>query len=195
MCEAVGADHWTPRVGRRVELASHPRFGIYADEVEVPGEPDTRRYLVVSPHGSTAGGVTGVAILPVREGRVALVRMYRHAIGGDSWEIPRGFVDGEPARIAAHRELEEETGLVCADDRLEPLAVVSPDAGIFAAKVQLFAALDCRVVRPFEPRELGQRELAWFDADEVDRAIAAGRIHDSYTLVAHASLRLRTVPA
>jgi ADP-ribose pyrophosphatase len=172
------------RVGRRRELAVHPKFGIYADEVAIPGEPASREYLVVEPRGGSSG-ITGVAVIPTREDRVGLIRMYRHAIRGESWEIPRGFLDDEPIATAARRELEEETGLSCAADKLVHLAIVSPDTGIFAARVAVLAALDCTEVRRFEPQEFGHEAFAWFDAEAFDAGVADGRIHDSYTLVAY----------
>src|SRR5690606_35402520 len=55
-----------------------------------------------------------VAILPVdHEGRVLLIRQYRHAIAHRDWEIPAGLMDqpGEPAVDAARRELAEEADL------------------------------------------------------------------------------------
>jgi ADP-ribose pyrophosphatase len=45
-------------------------------------------------------------------GRVALLRQWRHALGGWMWEIPAGCRGaGESARACAERELSEETGL------------------------------------------------------------------------------------
>ena len=140
----MSAEDFTPRIGRRIELASHPKFSVFADEVDVPGEPETRRYRVVAPRGGGPDLITGTCVLPVRDGRYALLCIYRHAIRAESWEIPRGFVDGETAVVAARRELEEKTGLTCAPSSLKPLGLVTPDAGVFAARIQLFAALDCR---------------------------------------------------
>ena len=54
------------------------------------------------------------------DGRMVLVRQYRHAVGRSVLEIPGGAVDpadGDPLR-AARRELAEETGYAAPDWRL-----------------------------------------------------------------------------
>src|SRR2546425_5656462 len=47
------------------------------------------------------------------DGRVVLLRQYRHAAGGDLWELPAGVLDApdEPPRACAARELAEEAGV------------------------------------------------------------------------------------
>jgi len=47
------------------------------------------------------------------EGRVVMVRQYRHPVGGYLWELPAGLrdADGEPPLETAKRELAEEAGL------------------------------------------------------------------------------------
>jgi ADP-ribose pyrophosphatase len=53
-----------------------------------------------------------VAIVPVREGHVTLVRQQRVAAGGKVLELPAGILeDGESPLVSARRELREETGL------------------------------------------------------------------------------------
>ena len=53
-----------------------------------------------------------VAIVPVHEGHVTLVRQRRPAAGGMLLELPAGGVeDGESPLASARRELREETGL------------------------------------------------------------------------------------
>ncbi|HCF91497.1 MAG TPA: NUDIX hydrolase, partial [Firmicutes bacterium] len=47
-----------------------------------------------------------------QDGRLVLVRQYRHPIGRELLEIPAGKLDGgEPPEQCAVRELSEETGL------------------------------------------------------------------------------------
>ena len=53
------------------------------------------------------------AVIPVMDdGRILMVKQYRNAIDAYTIEIPAGGLNGadEPTRVAAHRELEEETG-------------------------------------------------------------------------------------
>ena len=62
---------------------------------------------------------------------------------------------GEPERISALRELEEETGLVCGDADLESLGIIAREPGILAARVHLLTARQCRAVVPFTGEEFG----------------------------------------
>ncbi|MCX7780240.1 MAG: NUDIX hydrolase [Negativicutes bacterium] len=74
------------------------------DEVELPNGAVSTREIVVHPGA--------VAVVPLCEdGRVIMVRQYRHAAGQVLLEIPAGKLDeGEDPVCCAARELEEETG-------------------------------------------------------------------------------------
>ena len=105
------------------------------EEIELPN--GRRSKLELIHHGGAA------AIVPVdAEGRVLLVRQYRHATGGE-WllEVPAGKLDPgeEPARAAA-RECEEETGY--RPGRLEALGFLWTTPGFTDEKIHLFLARD-----------------------------------------------------
>jgi 8-oxo-dGTP pyrophosphatase MutT (NUDIX family) len=118
------------------------------------------------------------------DGRLGLLRVYRHAIKRYLWEIPRGFVDpGEPGRNSAKRELEEETGLTCANGDLEPLGVIAPEPGVLAARVQLFVARHCKQVRPFKAEEFGHKEFRWIEPNAFFAMCQDEEIQDSSTLI------------
>ena len=56
--------------------------------------------------------MTGTAILPVVGDEFLLINIYRHAIGGFSWEIPGGFLEeGEDLSKSALRELRNSMDL------------------------------------------------------------------------------------
>lgn len=77
---------------------------IYDDEVEVNGH---RTHWDFIHHNGAA------AVLPVRaDGKLLMVRQYRHALGRYTLEIPAGKLDSpdESTLTCAGRELEEETG-------------------------------------------------------------------------------------
>lgn len=63
---------------------------------------------------SRTRGVSAAVILAIDGGCVLLVEQYRVPIGGMCLELPAGLIgddeEGEEARVAAIRELEEETG-------------------------------------------------------------------------------------
>jgi 8-oxo-dGDP phosphatase len=76
------------------------------DTVAMPGGGDSVREVVRH--------IGAVAIAAIDdEGRVVLVRQYRHPVGGYLWELPAGLrdADGEPPLETAKRELAEEARL------------------------------------------------------------------------------------
>lgn len=81
-----------------------PVFGVRRDEVLEPGGLKTKREVITHP-GS-------VVVLPVLEdGKVLMIRQYRHATRQYLWELVAGRMDGgESPKQGAARELKEETG-------------------------------------------------------------------------------------
>src|SRR6187399_2537768 len=129
----------------RRTVFENSKFRVFSDHIEDAQGNEIKDYLVVAPKVFALPLITGVAVVPVIGNSVVLVRMFRHAVNKVMLEVPRGFVDlDETPEQAALRELEEETGLVCRPERLVPLGMCMPEAGLIAAQVALFAALDCR---------------------------------------------------
>ena len=89
-------------------VASEPVYdgriiSLRRDTVAMPGGGDSVREVVTHP-----GAVAVVALDD--DGRVVLLRQYRHPVGGYLWELPAGLrdADGEPPLETAKRELAEE---------------------------------------------------------------------------------------
>lgn len=82
----------------------------------------------------------GAAVLPLHEdGSVTLIRQLRPAVGEFLLELPAGrLAPGEDPRLAAGRELVEETGLSAA--ALESLGVVHSSPGVFDEVIHLYLA-------------------------------------------------------
>lgn len=79
-------------------------FGIRRDEVIEPSGVRTTREMITHP-----GSVVVLPVLP--DGRIVMIRQYRHAAKQYLWELVAGRIDeGEAPRKAAARELMEETG-------------------------------------------------------------------------------------
>lgn len=81
-----------------------------------------------------------VAIVPITaDGRIVLVRQYRHAVGALMLEIPAGKLDpGEDPLTCAYRELEEETGYAAGS--LRYLSSVYTTPGFTNEKIHLYVA-------------------------------------------------------
>lgn len=74
------------------------------------------------------------------QGRVVLIRQYRHAAGGYIWELPAGVLasPGEAPRECAARELREEAGLTAAE--LRHLGTIFTSPGFCDERIHLFLA-------------------------------------------------------
>ncbi|MEO5374320.1 MAG: PAS-domain containing protein [Alphaproteobacteria bacterium] len=173
------------RLLARRPLDTNTKFRLWFDHID-DGVNEVGRYLVVEPLIRTEAGTSGVAVLPVVDGRLFLVRVWRHPRDAWGWEVPRGFMDpAEPLATSALRELAEETGLVCAPDRLVSLGLISQEPGVIASTVEVFAALDCTPSGPIATDEIGLGQGRLFDPDAVERMIGGPDLYDATTIVAY----------
>lgn len=78
------------------------------------------------------------AVVPVTDdGRIVLIRQFRHAAGGYLYEIPAGKLHpGEDPRDCAARELEEEIGLRAGS--LEPMTSIFTAPGFTDEVIHIF---------------------------------------------------------
>jgi ADP-ribose pyrophosphatase len=84
------------------------------------------------------------AIVPLDdEGRVILIRQYRHAAGGYLWEIPAGTLDdGEAPATCARRELIEEAGVEAS--RWDELGAIFTAPGFCNERIHLYLARELK---------------------------------------------------
>jgi ADP-ribose pyrophosphatase len=153
------------------------------DTVERADGRRARRDMAVHP-----GAVAIVAVDP--EGRVLLVRQYRHPAGRALLEIPAGTLDRDPASgatedpdVAARRELEEETGYRA--ERWERLTDFWTAPGFATERMFLYLATDLVPagqdrLRPDEDEALELVRLPWREAIA---AAERGEIADAKSLV------------
>jgi len=127
-----------------------------------------------------------VAVLALDdEGRVCLIRQYRHPVRSREWELPAGLLDieGESPLIAAQRELAEEVDLVAADWAVLADFQVSPGGSNEALRIYLargLSAADEVFARTEEEAEL---EKTWVDLDEVVDAVLARDVQNSILVI------------
>jgi ADP-ribose pyrophosphatase len=173
----------------RTEHFKGPMFRVVTDEVVMPGGGVAKRDYMIH-----VGAVGVVAIDD--DGRVVLVRQYRHPVGRHLWELPAGLIDveGEALDRAAARELEEEADLSAG--RLDALVDINPSPGCSNERIRLFLARDLSPV-PDERRHVRRDEeaeltVARVDLDEAVAMVLRGEITNAACMVGLlAAARLR----
>lgn len=150
-------------------------ISVDVDDVEEPGGVRAVREVV-----RQRGSVAALAVHD--DGRIVLVRQYRHAVGEELWELPAGRLDPpESPEEGARRELQEEVGL--APRKLEPLAVFYTTPGFCDERMHLFRATGLRPVPP-SPEEDERLEAGTFTLEEARAMMARGEVREAKTLVA-----------
>ena len=126
-----------------------------------------------------------VAVVPIVDGEVVLVRQFRAAVGRDLLEIPAGLldVDGEDHETAACRELEEEAGLRNVGP-LELLTSYLPTAGMADHTVWIYLARDTEpcAARPSSLEEQ-HMTIERVPLADVPALLASGEIADGKTII------------
>ena len=147
-----------------------PAFGVRRDEVREPGGLRTVRELVTHP-----GSVVILPLLP--DGRIVMVRQYRHATRGYLWELVAGRMEpGESVRVAAARELAEETGYRA--KRLRVFLDVFPTPGFVEERMYILLAqgLEAGPARPEDDEKISVKA---FQPRELEKMIRDGKLHDA----------------
>ena len=148
-------------------------ISVRRDVVTMPGETSSQRDVVVHP------GAVGVVALDDR-GRILLVTQYRHPVGRRLEELPAGLLDvaGEPALVAAQRELAEEAGV--AAETWQVLVDVLTSPGMTDEAVRIFLARDVRAVaRDVQQHEEAELTSAWVELDEVVARVFTGEVENA----------------
>lgn len=169
------------RVNRKLEHKGKI-IDFYTDTMELPDGKQVEWDFIK--HKGAA------AILPVDEdGNVIMVRQYRNALERETIELPAGARNpGEELRLAAIRELEEETGYVAEEvghlfDLYTTVAFCDECIGIYYAK-----GLQ-RKERHLDEDEYVDVEK--YPLDELIQMIYAGKIQDSKTIAALLAYKLK----
>jgi ADP-ribose pyrophosphatase len=125
------------------------------------------------------GGAAVVAL--DSDGRVCLLRQYRHAAGGWLTELPAGKLDGgEPPLQCAQRELAEEAGREAA--RWTELGRFYTSPGVLTEQIHLFLAEDLRPVLA-QPEAHEVLTVDWVPFASALEQARSGRLDDGKTIV------------
>jgi ADP-ribose pyrophosphatase len=150
-----------------------PVFGVRRDQVLEPDGVHTMREVIT--HSGS------VVVLPVLDdGRIVLIRQYRHATRQYLWELVAGRIDpGESIRAGAARELIEETGY-----RAKKLTVFLdfwPTPGFLEERMYILLAegLTAGEARPEEDEKITMKA---YTRQELEKMIGGRKLHDAKTI-------------
>ncbi len=159
-----------------------PWFYVLRDAVEFPDGSRRTHARSINRVGD------GVAVLPVLEGRIVLIRHFRHAVRRWMLEAPRGGIEpGQTEEETARQELLEEIGARAT--RLVRLGFLHGSANIYANGAHLYYAELASVGTP----QLGEGIVAieQLTPTQFERHLLDGEILDAFTVAAFAHARLR----
>ncbi|NEC71652.1 NUDIX domain-containing protein [Streptomyces rochei] len=172
---------------------SHEEWEVRRTEIPFRGKKTSMRTdEVVMPDGSVASRdyqvhPGSVAVLALDdEGRVIVIRQYRHPVREKLWEIPAGLLDvpGENPLHAAQRELYEEAHVKAEDWRVLTDVYTTPGGCDEAVRIFLARDLSEAEGERFEVEdEEADMELAWVPVDDLVRGVLAGDLHNNCLVV------------
>ena len=161
------------KVHKITNLYNGKIFDVVLEKVTLPNGAIKDREIVRHP-----GAAAMVPLLD--DGKVVLIRQYRHAVGEFLWEIPAGTLErGEEAIECARRELVEETGYEASS--FDKLAEILPAPGYTDEHIHIFLATGLRSVK----QKLEDDEVLEFQPMAFDTAlemITKGEIRDAKTI-------------
>src|SRR4030095_7876091 len=162
---------WTT-LHRRVEFSGGPIREIARETVQLP---DGR---IIDDFYTARMGDYALIYAVTVEGKVLVLRQYKHGVGRVCLTFPGGYVaPGEDPARAAERELIEETGY--RGRRLTPLGSFVTNANQGCNTAHLFRIDECTREREPESGDLEEMELVEFTPGEL---LAPSRFEEMGTL-------------
>ena len=148
-------------------------FGVRRDEVLEPSGLRATREVITHP-----GSVVVLPVLP--DGRIVMVRQYRHATRQYLWELVAGRKEPEETpKQGAARELLEETGYRA--KRLKVFLDVFPTPGFLEERMYLLLA-EGLTAGEAQPEEDEKIEVRAYKLKELKQMIKSGRLRDAKSL-------------
>jgi ADP-ribose pyrophosphatase len=148
-------------------------FGVRRDELIEPTGVRTVREVVTHP-GS-------VVVLPMRpDGKIVLVRQYRHATGQYLWELVAGRMEkGENPWKGAARELVEETGYRA--KKFTVFLELFPTPGFLEERMYLLLA-EGLTAGEAEPEEDEKLIVRAYSKKQLEEMIRSGKMRDAKSI-------------
>jgi ADP-ribose pyrophosphatase len=147
-----------------------PVFGVRREKVVEPTGVTATREVITHP-----GSVVVLPVLP--DGKIVMIRQYRHATKQFLWELVAGRIDhGEAPRAAAQRELIEETGY-----RARKFTIfldVFPAPGFLEERMYILLAegVTAGKAQPEEDEKITSRA---YSVEELKTMIRKGQLRDA----------------
>lgn len=150
-----------------------PVFGLRRDEVIEPTGVRTTREVITHP-----GSVVVLPVLP--DGKIVLIRQYRHATLRYLWELVAGRMEaGESPKKAAARELIEETGYRAKTFRI--FLDVFPTPGFLEERMYILLAEGLKPGEA-EPEEDERIAVRTFTRKQLEEMIKSGKLRDAKSI-------------
>ncbi len=144
------------------------------ESVELPNGVACEFEIVHHPGGAAAVAIDG-------DGRVCLLRQFRHAAGGWLWELPAGRRDpGEAPLATARRELLEEAGVQA--EQWDALGTLVSSPAVFTEVLHLYLARGVRAAQPCADED-EVFEVHWVPFAEALSRACDDRIRDAKTVI------------
>ena len=148
-------------------------FGVRRDQLIEPTGVQTMREVVTHP-----GSVVVLPVLP--DGRIVLVRQYRHATGQYLWELVAGRMErGENPKEGAARELIEETGY--RGKKFTIFLEVFPTPGFLEEKMFLLLA-EKLTLGEAQPEEDEKLIVKAYTKKQLEEMIRTKKLRDAKTV-------------
>jgi len=148
-------------------------FGLRRDEVVEPSGVRTTREVITHP-----GSVVVLPVLP--DGKIVMIRQYRHATRQYLWELVAGRKEPEETpKQGAARELLEETGYRA--KRFKIFLDVFPTPGFLEERMYLLLA-EGLTAGEAQPEEDEKIEVRPFKLKELKQMIKSGRLRDAKSI-------------
>lgn len=162
---------------REIPVYEHKYGTLFDDEVIGP-RGDQVRYARWYPR------YPGIVVVPIREGRIGLMKIYRYCVQDASLEVPRGLVEaGESAEQAAAREMREEIGYDA--KRCRHLGQIYADTGLISRHIDVFACEAGELsTKEHDELESIASDMEWVSPAELRELLVRNELRCGITLAA-----------
>jgi ADP-ribose pyrophosphatase len=150
-----------------------PVFGLRRDEVQEPSGVRTRREVITHP-----GSVVVLPVLP--DGRIVMIRQYRHATRQYMWELVAGRKEPEESpEEGAARELLEETGYRA--KRFKVFLDIFPTPGFLEERMWILLAEGLKAGEA-QPEDDEKIEVQAYKLKELQQMMKEGELKDAKSI-------------